>query len=260
MENYLDLNRKAWNQQVKNGNRWTLPVSDDEIEKARNGTVEVVLTPVKFVPADWLGELNGKNVLCLASGGGQQAPLLAAAGANVTVFDLSEEQLNNDKITAKKYNLPLKTVRGDMADLSVFENDTFDLIFHPCSNCFIPKVKPVWKEAFRVLKPGGVMLAGFNNPVMYLYKGKENPREMDYQIVNKIPYADLEQLTSEEKAEFIKNGYPFEFGHTLEDQIGGQIEAGFLISGFFEDRYNEDGNLLDEAIPIFIATKALKPF
>ena len=108
-------------------------------------------------------------MLCLASGGGQQGPILAAAGANVTVFDNSPNQLAQDRLVADREGLTIETVLGDMADLSAFPDARFDLIFHPVSNVFAPDVRPVWKEAFRVLRPGGSLLAGFMNPVQYLF-------------------------------------------------------------------------------------------
>ena len=91
----VEYNRAAWNTQSKNGSRWCQPVSKEEIEAARNGNWKVILTPNKTVPYDWFGSLKEKRILCLASGGGQQVPILAAAGAKVTSFDNSDEQLAN---------------------------------------------------------------------------------------------------------------------------------------------------------------------
>src|SRR5580658_7124734 len=98
-------------------------------------------------------------MLCLASGGGQQGPILAAAGANVTVFDNSPAQLAQDRLVAEREGLVIETVQGDMANLCVFKDARFDLIIHPVSNVFVPDVKPVWREAYRILKPGGALLS-----------------------------------------------------------------------------------------------------
>ncbi|MEZ0276700.1 MAG: class I SAM-dependent methyltransferase, partial [Roseimicrobium sp.] len=152
----LAYNREAWNRRVAQGNEWTVPVSAEAIARAREGEWSIVLTPLKPVPSDWFPGLRGKKVLGLAAGGGQQGPLLAAAGAEVTIFDNSPAQLAQDAAVAEREKLSLNTLQGDMADLSVFEDETFDLIVHPCSNCFVPDIKPVWREAFLVLKPGGV--------------------------------------------------------------------------------------------------------
>ena len=89
----LGYNRRAWDRQVERGNRWTVPVGPEEIARARLGDWRIVLTPTKAVPADWFPPLSDLDVLCLASGGGQQGPVLAAAGANVAVFDNSPNQL-----------------------------------------------------------------------------------------------------------------------------------------------------------------------
>ncbi|MFN2234270.1 MAG: class I SAM-dependent methyltransferase, partial [Anaerolineales bacterium] len=110
--NLLEHNRAAWNQEVKNGNQWTIPVTKDVLDQAASGQVMILLTPYKPVPKDWLGDLNGKDVLCLASGGGQQGPILAAAGARVTVFDNSDQQLKQDAMLSEQYDLKIKTVQG----------------------------------------------------------------------------------------------------------------------------------------------------
>ena len=159
-----EYNRGAWDHLVATGNRWTVPVSHDDIERARQGQWEIVLTPSKPVPRHWFGDLVDANVLCLAGAGGQQAPILAAAGANVTVFDNSPAQLNQDRSVAEREGLTIELIEGDMRDLSCFQDERFDLIFHPCSNCFVPELAPVWREAARVLKTGGEMLSGYEQP------------------------------------------------------------------------------------------------
>ncbi len=125
-----EYNRQAWNRQVEAGNRWTVGASPEEVDRARRGEVDILLTPQTFVPRDWFGELDGADVLCLASGGGQQGPILAAAGAHVTVFDATDAQLARDREVAKREGLTLRTVRGDMRDLSAFADASFDLIVH----------------------------------------------------------------------------------------------------------------------------------
>jgi 2-polyprenyl-3-methyl-5-hydroxy-6-metoxy-1,4-benzoquinol methylase len=95
-------NREAWDAQVERGNRWTLPVDHQAIEAARRGRLEVLLTDSRAVPAAWFPDLEGAEVLCLASGGGQQGSLLAAAGAKVSVLDNSPGQLAQDRLVAKR--------------------------------------------------------------------------------------------------------------------------------------------------------------
>jgi SAM-dependent methyltransferase len=247
----LDYNRRAWDRQVASGNRWTVPVTPDEIARARQGDWNIVLTPTKPVPRDWFPPLEGLKVLCLASGGGQQGPILAAAGANVTIFDNSPAQLEQDRLVAQRDGLSLETVAGDMRDLSCFADGTFDLIFHPCSNVFVPDILPVWKEAARVLRTGGVLLAGFTNPVLYLFD-----ESGDFHVKYRIPYSDLTSLTDEERRRYTDKDEPLCFGHTLQDQIGGQLDAGLSLTGFYEDGGTDFK--LSEYIPCFAATRAVK--
>ncbi|HEX2741369.1 MAG TPA: class I SAM-dependent methyltransferase [Rubrobacter sp.] len=250
-------NQEAWDREVERGNQWTVPFGPDVIEAARRGEWTVLLTDSVPVPKSWFPEMGGADVLCLASGGGQQAPIFAAAGANVTVLDNSPKQLAQDRLVAGRESLDLKTVEGDMRDLSSFADESFDLIFHPVSNLFVPEVRPVWTEAFRVLRRGGILLAGFLNPAVYIFDLELADSTGELRVKYKLPYGAATSLSEEELRAQVERGDPLEFSHTLEDQIGGQIEAGFLISGFYEDRHRDDP--IAAYMPTFVATRATKP-
>jgi SAM-dependent methyltransferase len=247
------FNREAWDRQVESGkNPWTIPVSSELIARARTGDWSIVLTENKPVPQEWFPPMQGLKILGLACGGGQQGPIMAAAGADVTIFDNSPAQLARDREVAQRDGLNICTVEGDMRDLSVFEDESFDFIFHPVSNLFIHEIRPVWKEAYRVLRHGGTMLAGFMNPVFYLFDWED----MDKGILNakhKIPFSDVETYGMKRLHE---EDRPAEFGHSLADQLAGQMDAGFAIVGLYEDRHNHIK--LSEFIPTYIATRAVK--
>ena len=87
---YQDINRKTIDRWVDDGWEWGKPISREVYAAAKNGQWDVKLTPVKFVPHDWFGDLKGRRVLGLAAGGGQQMPIFAALGAKCTVLDYSE--------------------------------------------------------------------------------------------------------------------------------------------------------------------------
>lgn len=257
--NVREHNREAWDANVEQGDRWTVPVGAEAIARARRGDWAMVLTPSRPVPRDWFPQLNGTPTLCLASGGGQQAPLLAAAGATVTVVDNSPRQLAQDRIVADRDQLELTLIEGDMTDLSMFSDEVFELIVHPCSNCFAPEIRPVWKECHRVLRPGGMLLAGFANPLRYLFDD-ERMENGSLEVRHELPYSDLTSLSDLKRQRMIiDRKRPLEFGHTLDDQIGGQLDAGFAITGFYEDKYDDvEGDPISKYIPSFIATRAVK--
>lgn len=251
-------NRQAWDNYVAKQNRWTIPVTEQELDKAAAGDWQIVLTPTKPVPHNWFPDLKGSEILCLASGGGQQGPVLAAAGAAITVFDNSDGQLAQDRIISDTYNLNIKTVQGDMRDLSAFTDASFDVVFNPCSTTFIDDVLPVWRECFRVLKPGGILMTGFSNPIMFLFEEEKKDVPFNPSLVYSQPYSDLKSLPKEKLDEYIRDNEALIFGHSLTDQIGGQLQAGFMLTAMFEDDYNGQ-KALDAYFPSFIATRAIKP-
>ena len=248
-------NRRAWDKLVSAGDRWTQPVTPEQIAAARRGEWQIVLTENLPIPRDWLGELAGRDVLCLASGGGQQGPLLAAAGAHVTVYDNSPRQLEQDRLVAEREGLSIETVEGDMRRLEALADERFDLIVHPVSNLFVPEVRPVWAEANRVLRHGGALLAGFNNPMFYLFDGEAAERG-ELIVRHALPYSDLEHATPARRQELAEHDWPLEWSHTLTDQIGGQLDAGFRLIGLYEDHHT--GHPLAEYMGTYLATRAIK--
>ena len=245
-------NKSAWDNYVDKKDRWTIPVKEEELQNVRNGNWGIVLTPNKPVPKEWFPTLSGLKVLGLASGGGQQGPILATLGADVTIFDNSEKQLQQDKILSDKFNLDIKTVQGDMKDLTVFADNSFDLIFNPCSVVFVDNVLPVWRECFRVLKPGGILMTGLINPISLQLD------EESLKLVYKQPFSDLYSLPKEKLEDLKNKNEPLVFGHSLTDQIGGQLDAGFNLTAMFEDTWDVE-NKMDDFMPSFIGARAVKP-
>lgn len=258
MKDFIIHNQKAWDNQAKANVAWSQPVSSEQVENAKKGIWELYILPTP-IDKDWIGDIKGKKVLCLASAGGQQGPILAALGAEVVVYDLSEEQLNKDQMVAQRDDLNLRIVQGDMCDLSSFEDAYFDLIVHPISNLYVDDVNKVWKECHRVLKVGGKLISSFYNPIVFVEdrnaelkeKGLIRPRFT-------IPYADRVDLTPEELQQKMDRGEALVFGHSLKDLIGGQTRAGFAITAYDEAWQPHPRFTIDPFIPTFIGTQSVK--
>ena len=137
MENYQDINASTIDKWIEEGWEWGRPISHEEYVSACNGKWSVVLTPTKPVPKEWFGELKDKRVLGLASGGGQQMPIFTALGARCTVLDYSSAQINSELLVARREGYEIKTVQADMTKPLPFPDESFDLIFHPVSNCYV---------------------------------------------------------------------------------------------------------------------------
>jgi SAM-dependent methyltransferase len=249
-------NRAAWDREVASGNEWTKPVGPDVIARARAGDWSVVLIGYQPTPRDWFpADLAGAAVLCLASGGGQQGPVLAAAGADVTVFDNSPAQLARDGEVAAREGLSIRTVLGDMRDLTAFAGDSFDVVVNPVSNVFCPDLAPVWQESFRVLRPGGLLLAGFMNPDIFIFDVTALDEREEFVVRHPLPFSTLD-LPGAERAQAYGDG-PVEYSHSLTGQIGGQLAVGFVLTHLVEARHHADATA--RYMPGYIATRARKP-
>jgi SAM-dependent methyltransferase len=142
-----------------------------------------------------------------------------------------------------------------MRDLSDFPNSSFDLIVHPVSNIFVPEILPVWFETYRVLRPGGSLLSGITNPIIYIFDD-DDLEDGKLTVSYALPYSDLTSISAEIRQDYMEQGFSLQFSHTLEEQIGGQVKAGFVIAGFYEDIRPDD--LLSKYFGTFFATRALK--
>ena len=252
MENYQDINAKTIDRWVDEGWQWGKPVSHEEYVKALNGEWEVLLTPTVYVPKVWFGEngdIRGKRILGLASGGGQQMPVFAAAGAVCTVLDYSSRQISAEKMVAEREGYAIDIVQADMTKPLPFEDESFDIIFYPVSNCYIEDVYSVFKECARVLKKGGTMLGGFATEINYMVSSDET------RIVNKMPFNPL--INPEQMRELEEDDAGIQFSHTVADQIGGQLKAGLTLVDLYDDT-NGEGRLHELNVKTFIATKTVK--
>ncbi len=247
--NYTDLNAKTIDRWVNEGWQWGQPISHQQFIAAKNGEWDVLLTPTKPVPHFWFGDLKGKKILGLASGGAQQMPIFAALGAICTVLDYSSMQIASEIKMAEQEGYQISTYQYDMTKKLPFENDSFDLIFHPVSNCYVKDVLHVWQECYRILKPKGRLMAGLDNGINYIVDDEEK------MIVNKLPFDPL--VNPEQLKILTKDDSGIQFSHTLEEQIGYQLKVGFKLLDLYED-YNGSGYLHELQIPTFFSTLAEK--
>ncbi len=259
MKRYTDINAETIDGWIEKGWEWGVPISHETYHDVLKGNWDVLLTPTKPVPRDWFapflknGRFSGARLLGLASGGGQQMPVFAALGADCTVLDYSVRQLDSERLVAAREGYDIKIVRADMTQRLPFEDAAFDIVFHPVSNCYVEDVYHVWNECFRVLKPGGLLLAGMDNGFNFLMN---DPSVRPMVIENKLPFNPLKN--PDQMAMLKENDDGIQFSHTFDEQIGGQIKAGFAIIGAYED-FNNDPDAISDGIPAYWATKAIKP-
>ncbi|MBE5786510.1 MAG: class I SAM-dependent methyltransferase [Clostridiales bacterium] len=252
MPDYQKINAETWDVWAKNGCEWTLPITHEEYQQTTADNYIVYLTPCIPVPHSWFGNLSGKKLLGLASGGGQQMPVFAKLGAECTVFDQSIAQLDAERMVAAREGYDITVIQGDMTKPLPFPDDSFDLIFHPVSNCYVEEVRPIWRECHRILKKDGLLLAGFDNGLNFLFEDDDPLR-----VVNPLPFNPL-KMPKERFDQMAGNYEAIQFSHSMEEQLGGQLEAGLTLLALYEDRDRPGGPAISGYAPQYMATLAKK--
>lgn len=250
MADYTEINSKTIDSWVAKGWEWGTPIDHETFEAAKRGEWKVVLTPLREVPHAWFGSLAGKDLLGLASGGGQQIPIFSALGARCTVLDYSERQLASEAEVSAREGYQVSLIRADMSKPLPLPDGGFDLIFHPVSNCYIEEVEPLWRECFRVLRPGGILLAGLDTGLNYLFDEEEE------RAVHALPFNPLKDEALYRKS--LAQDWGIQFSHSIEEQLGGQLRAGFVLTDIYHDT-NGSGRLHELRAPTFFATRCVKP-
>ena len=246
---YQDVNAETIDRWIDEGWEWGKPIAHDEFVGAKNGDFKIFLTPTKPIPKEWLGDLKNKKVLGLASGGGQQMPILKALGADCAVIDYSKKQIESELFVAEREGYEIDALRGDITEKLPFGDESFDLIVHPVSNCYIKDIDFVFREAYRVLKHGGIFIGGFDTEINHIVD------ESETKIINAMPF---DPTTNEEhRKQLEESDAGMQFSHTVAEQIGGQLKAGFVLEDIFDDT-NGEGRLHELNIKTFIATRAIK--
>lgn len=253
MQDYVAYNSLMWDAWSEDQTTWTRPLTPEKFQQAKANPIEIVLTPIKHVPLSWF-EGFGRDVLGLASGGGQQGPVMAAHGYHVAVLDNSMRQLQSERLVAVREDYPLLALQADMTQPFPFKDESFDLIIHPVANCYIENLQPTWNECYRVLRHGGAMMAGWNNPVLYMFEEDAlDNRNLPLNVRYKLPFNGRVEV---ENGAELSLGTGYQFSHTLEEQIGGQLKAGFLLKDFYED--NEPDGHLGDYMNLYAASLAVK--
>ena len=229
MDDISETNRVRWNELAGANVEYSRPFLNFTIEEAEKHVYRHGI----------LKNMAGKQVLCLASGGGQDSVAFGMLGAEVTVLDLSDVQLERDRQAAIHHGLQTKTIQGDMRDLSVFPDEQFDVVWQVYSLNFIPSVEPVMREVRRVLKPAGIYFLQFANPFAIgideeKWDGQAFPLNSFYldgeDISMSFPNWDVKQPDGST----VTRLSPHEYRHNLGTVLNGMVSNGFILLGLWE--------------------------
>ena len=218
-----DHNRRAWDQRARNQQRFTRPADDD-----------AVANPLSKVDVAWFGDLRGKRMLCLGAGGGRQSALYAAAGAQVTVVDISGEQLALDREVARERGLDIRAVEASIDDLAALADASFDMVMQPVSSCYVPDVTIVYREVARVIVSGGIYVSQHKQPTSL--QAEITPATQGYEVTE--PYYRTGPLPPVRGSLHREEG-TLEFLHRWEELIGGICHAGFVVEDLSEPRHTK---------------------
>ena len=199
----------------------------------------------------FLGSVAGRDVLCLAGGGGFQSAAFALLGARVTVADFCAAQLEQDHIAARHFGVTIQTIQADMRDLAVLKNRSFDLVHQPYSINYVPSVTPVFDEVARVLRPGGLYSFQFHNPFRSgawlgstwndeiaperLWLGVGYPLRYPYREGSRLEPERTHWDIHDADGTVRKVEAPWEYLHTLGAVLNGLIQHGLAIEGVREE-------------------------
>jgi SAM-dependent methyltransferase len=228
MDDIARHNQERWEELVQAGVAFSRPWLDLDEALARH----------RLDPEGLMGEVAGREVLCLAASGGQQSVAFGLLGAKVTVLDFCAPQLERDRETARHYGLEIATIQGDMRDLSPLADDSLDLVWQAHSLNFVPDKERVFDEVARVLRPDGLYRLEWTNP--FVHGVWDDWDDRGYHLSQ--PYADGAEIVYADPCWDFRNGEgqpqrvqgPREWRHGLGAVVNGLIRRGFAIRGLWE--------------------------
>lgn len=219
-EHIRSHNRRAWNAMVERRQRFTAPARDRDVAEW-----QAVGDADSWLP----GSLAGMRLLCLGGGGGSQSAVYAAAGAEVTVVDLSPAMLALDRQVAAERRYQVRTIETSMDDLSMLEAAAFDVVVQPVSTCYVPDILAVYRQVARVIRNGGLYLSQHKQPASL--QADVKPAAGGYLL--REAYYRQGPLPPVEGSQHREEG-TLEFLHRWEDLIGGLCRCGFVVEDLVE--------------------------
>ena len=223
---------------------------------------------------EFIGDLNGKNVLDAGCGEGTNTRIFARRGARITSVDLSDKMLEFARAEELREQLGIRYEHTSYTDLSVFEAGSFDAVVSTMALMDGPDFPAAMREVARVLCPGGMLAFSILHPC-FATKGMgwirdDSGRAIKFTVAD---YFNNEAWIERWKFSWAPNAAEVEefgvprFDRTLADYINPIMAAGLRLEEIREPRapesacaaYPDSFQKYRDHIPLFFYVRASKP-
>jgi len=244
-------NQVAYDRMARSGHILAKTVTADELQR-----------PLEIVDgAGWLGgSIRGWHVLCLAAAGGRHSALYQAAGAIVTVLDISDGMLELDRRVSQELKFNVRLIQGSMLDMPMFQDAEFDLVIQPVSTCYVSDISSVFSEVARILKPNGLYVSQHKQPINL--QASLKTRGGKYAIETEI--GAVANAAKADEPSPLREPNTREIAHSLETILGGICRNGMVIEDVHEPNHAKQESVVDTMghrsrfVPPYLRIKARK--
>lgn len=226
-DNYLDINRKAWNDKTEvhvNSEFYDMP--SFLAGKSSLNSIELEL----------LGDVKGKKILHLQCHFGQDTISFSRMGAKATGVDLSDKAIDKARELSVQTEAHTRFICSDVYSLNEVLDEQFDIVFTSYGTIgWLPDLEKWAATVSRFLKPGGQFVFAEFHPVVWMFD--PNFEKVVYR------YFKTEAIIETELVTYADMTTPAEYemitwNHSISEVVNNLIHKGLEINILNEYDYS----------------------